>query len=305
LRSLLLFPALALVLAMAGVATTSGIVVPATAQAAAKPLKKGSKGPRVRTAQRWLGIHADGIFGKGTRRAVKAFQRRHGLTADGIVGPATWAALRRAAHSRRTTSRRTSSGGATKRGRVRLLQRRLGIAVDGVFGPATQRAVRRFQRRHGLTPDGIVGPATWAALGHASITTVLKRSRAGSPSRPGGLPVRVRRIIAAGNRIANKPYKYGGGHGQWEDSGYDCSGSVSYALHGAGYLNSALTSGGFMSWGSAGRGRWVTIYAAPGHVYMVVNGRRFDTTGRSESGTRWQGSDRSSAGYVVRHPPGL
>jgi peptidoglycan hydrolase-like protein with peptidoglycan-binding domain len=305
LRSLLLFPALALVLAMAGVATTSGIVAPATAQAAAKPLKKGSKGPRVRKAQRWLGIHADGIFGKGTRRAVKAFQRRHGLTADGIVGPATWAALRRAAHSRRTTSRRTSSGGATKRGRVRLLQRRLGIAVDGVFGPATQRAVRRFQRRHGLTPDGIVGPATWAALGHASITTVLKRSRAGSPSRPGGLPVRVRRIIAAGNRIANKPYKYGGGHGQWEDSGYDCSGSVSYALHGAGYLNSALTSGGFMSWGSAGRGRWVTIYAAPGHVYMVVNGRRFDTTGRSESGTRWQGSDRSSAGYVVRHPPGL
>jgi lysozyme family protein len=305
LRSLLLFPALALVLAMAGVATTSGIVAPATAQAAAKPLKKGSKGPRVRMAQRWLGIHADGIFGKGTRRAVKAFQRRHGLTADGIVGPATWAALRRAAHSRRTTSRRTSSGGATKRGRMRLLQRRLGIAVDGVFGPATQRAVRRFQRRHGLTPDGIVGPATWAALGHASITTVLKRSRAGSPSRPGGLPVRVRRIIAAGNRIANKPYKYGGGHGQWEDSGYDCSGSVSYALHGAGYLNSALTSGGFMSWGSAGRGRWVTIYAAPGHVYMVVNGRRFDTTGRSESGTRWQGSDRSSAGYVVRHPPGL
>jgi hypothetical protein len=221
-------------LAVAGVATKSGVVAPATAQAAAKPLKKGSKGPRVRKAQRWLGIHADGIFGSGTRRAVKAFQRRHGLTADGIVGP-----------------------------------------------------------------------ATWAALGHASITTVLKRSRAGSPSRPGGLPIRVRRIIAAGNRIADKPYKYGGGHGRWEDSGYDCSGSVSYALHGAGYLNSALTSGGFMSWGSPGKGRWVTIYAAPGHVYMVVNGRRFDTTGRSESGTRWQASDRSAAGYVVRHPPGL
>ena len=60
-----------------------------------------------------------------------------------------------------------------------------------------------------------------------------------------------------------------------------------------------------MSWGSAGRGRWVTIYAAPGHVYMVVNGRRFDTSGRYENGTRWQPSDRSSAGYVVRHPPGL
>ena len=83
---------------------------------------------------------------------------------------------------------------------------------------------------------------------------------------------------ATGSRAS--PYKYGGGHGQWDDSGYDCSGSVSYALHGAGYLSSALTSGDFMSWGSPGRGRWVTIYAAPGHVYMVVNGRRFDTSGR-------------------------
>ncbi len=304
-RSLLLPLALALTLATSGVLAATATLAPASAQAAAKPLKKGSKGPRVRQAQRWLGITADGIFGPGTKRAVKAFQRYHGLSVDGVVGPATWAALRRAAHGRRTSSRRTSSGGASNRGRVRLLQRRLGITVDGVFGPATQRAVKAFQRRRGLTPDGIVGPATWAALGHASITVVLKRSRANGPSRPGGLPLKVRQIIAAGDRIAGKPYKYGGGHGRWNDTGYDCSGSVSYALHGAGYLSSAFTSGGFMSWGSPGKGRWVTSYAAPGHVYMIVNGRRFDTTGRSESGTRWQASDRSSAGYVVRHPPGL
>jgi hypothetical protein len=80
---------------------------------------------------------------------------------------------------------------------------------------------------------------------------------------------------------------------------------VSYALHGAGLLSTALDSSGFMRWGAPGKGRWVTIYANPGHAFMVVNGRRFDTTGRYENGTRWQSEGRSSAGYVVRHPPGL
>jgi hypothetical protein len=216
------------------------------------------------------------------------------------VGPATWAALRR---GHRAARRRTSAAPVVRsRGAaVRRLQSALGIAADGVFGPATKAAVKRFQRARGLTADGVVGPATWAALGHSGVRTVLKRGRTHS----GGLPQRVRRIIAAGNRIAGMPYKYGGGHGQWQDSGYDCSGSVSYALHGAGLLDSALTSGGFMSWGAPGKGRWVTIYANPGHVYMVVGGRRFDTTGRDESGSRWQSRSRSSAGYTVRHPPGL
>jgi peptidoglycan hydrolase-like protein with peptidoglycan-binding domain len=306
LRSLLLLALASLAIAGAMTITTAATPLAATSQAAAKPLKKGSKGVRVKKAQRWLGIHADGLFGKGTKRAVKRFQRAHGLTADGVVGPATWAALRRAAHhGRGGGGHHRSHHRASKRSRVRLLQRRLGITADGVFGPATARAVRRFQRSRGLTADGIVGPATWAALGHAHITTVLKRKHSAHSGGGGGVPVRVRRIIAAGNRIADKPYKYGGGHGQWDDSGYDCSGSVSYALHGAGYLSAALTSGDFMGWGSPGKGRWVTISAAPGHVYMVVNGRRFDTTGRAENGTRWQPDARSSAGYVVRHPPGL
>ena len=260
--------------------------------AEAKPLKRGSEGARVAKVQRRLGISSDGIFGSGTKRAVKRFQRRHGLTADGIVGPATWGALKRA------RARKASSGGGSA---VALLQRELGIAADGVFGPATQAAVKRFQRSHGLTADGIVGPATWSALGHPGRTTILKRRRSGGG---GGSDV-VARIVRAANRIASKPYKYGGGHGRWNDSGYDCSGSVSYALHGGGLLSSALTSGGFMRWGAPGRGRRVSIYASPSHVYMIVDGRRFDTTGRSETGSRWQPSDRSSAGYVVRHPPGL
>ena len=279
--------------AIAALAVASLLLAPGAAQAA-KPLKRGSEGARVVQVQRWLGIDADGIFGSGTRRAVKRFQRRHGLAADGIVGPVPWNALRRAG------ARKTSSGGG-QRSAVVLLQRELGIGADGVFGPATQAAVKRFQRRHGLTADGIVGPATWSALGHPGRSVILKR-RGGGSRGGGGV---VARVIRAANRIQSKPYKYGGGHGRWNDSGYDCSGSVSYALHGGGLLSSALTSSGFMRWGAPGKGRRITIYASPSHVYMVVDGRRFDTTGRDETGSRWQASDRSTAGYVVRHPPGL
>jgi peptidoglycan hydrolase-like protein with peptidoglycan-binding domain len=263
--------------------------------ASAGDLKTGAKGARVAFVQKVLGQPVDRIYGPGTRRAVKRFQRRHGLTADGIVGAGTWQALKRA-------RARRSGGGATKGGRVRMLQRALGVTADGVFGPGTRRAVKRFQRRRGLTADGVVGPATWAALGHPSINAVLKPRR--SSSGGGGLPRVVRRVIAAGNRIAHAPYRYGGGHASFRDSGYDCSGSVSYALHGAGLLSAPLDSSGFMSYGAAGPGRHVTIYAKPSHMYMVVNGRRFDTSGQG-SGSRWQWEQRSTAGYTVRHPPGL
>jgi hypothetical protein len=277
------------------VAAVALLLVPATA--AAGDLHTGSRGPRVAAIQRWLGLTVDRLYGPATRHAVKRFQRRRHLAADGVVGAATWAALKDAYAG----SRRLARAGGTQRSRVALLQRALGIAADGVFGPATQHAVKGFQRAHGLTADGIVGPATWNALGHPELTAILRRRH----TSRGGLPRTVRRVIAAGDRIAGYPYKYGGGHGTWNDTGYDCSGSVSYALHGGGLLGSPLTSGDFMGWGASGRGRYITIYASPGHVYMVVHGRRFDTTGRTESGSRWQGTGRSSDGYVVRHPPGL
>ena len=277
------------------IAAMLALVLCAASPAHAGSLKSGAKGPRVAFVQKVLGLHVDRIYGKQTKRAVKRFQRRHGLTADGIVGPATWAALKRARG-------RSSAGSQVGRGTVRVLQRALGIAADGVFGPGTYAAVKRFQRGKGLTADGVVGPATWAALGRAGITKVLKRRGGGSSG--GGLPITVRRVIAAGNRIAHKPYKYGGGHGSFSDSGYDCSGSVSYALHGGGLLGVPKDSGEFMSYGAPGKGRHITIYANPGHVYMVVHGRRFDTTGAS-GGSRWQWEQRSSAGYTVRHPPGL
>jgi peptidoglycan hydrolase-like protein with peptidoglycan-binding domain len=279
------------------VACVAAIALLGAAAPAQAVLKRGSHGPRVAKVQRWLGLTPDRIFGPATKRAVKRFQRRHGLAADGIVGPATWRALRAA--GARPASHSTGGG---RRSAVASLQRALGIGADGIFGPATQRAVKAFQRSHGLTADGIVGPATWRALGHPGRTIILRR-RGGGGGRSGSTV--VARVIRAADRIASKPYKYGGGHGSWNDSGYDCSGSVSYALHGGGLLSSALDSSGFMRWGAPGKGRHITIYANPGHVYMVINGRRYDTTGRSESGSRWQPSGRSSAGYVVRHPPGL
>lgn len=270
------------------------IVAPA---ASAGDLKRGSHGTRVAALQRMLGLNQDRIFGPGTKRAVKRFQRRHHLTADGIVGPATWSALKRARGNRS----RTSSGGS----RVRMLQRSLGIASDGIFGPGTRKAVKTFQRAHGLTADGVVGPATWSALGHAGVSVVLKPRSSSSDGAGSGLPIAVRRVIAAGDRIAHLPYRFGGGHASFEDSAYDCSGSVSYALHGGGLLDAPLDSGELMSYGDPGPGRWITIYAHGSHTYMVVRGRRFDTTGASTTGSRWQWEQRSSAGYTVRHPPGL
>jgi hypothetical protein len=115
----------------------------------------------------------------------------------------------------------------------------------------------------------------------------------------------VRRVIRAANRIATTPYRYGGGHRRFRDSGYDCSGSVSYALHGAGLLASPLPSGAFRRWGAPGRGRWITIYANRGHMYMVVGGRRYDTSGLTERGTRWTHEMRDPSRFAVRHPPGL
>jgi cell wall-associated NlpC family hydrolase len=127
----------------------------------------------------------------------------------------------------------------------------------------------------------------------------------GTASPPIEAPSVVQEVIHAGNMISNSPYKWGGGHGRWLDDGYDCSGSVSFALFAGGLLSSPLTSGGFINWGEPGPGRWITIYTNPGHVFMVVAGLRFDTSGRTRLGSRWQPEMRSSSGYVVRHPPGL
>jgi TolA-binding protein len=127
----------------------------------------------------------------------------------------------------------------------------------------------------------------------------------GLAAPPAGAPDVVKRVIQAANAIADRPYVWGGGHGSFESSGYDCSGAVSYALHGGGLISSPLDSTGLTTWGEPGEGNWISVYGNSGHVYMVVAGLRWDTSDTGGTGPSWHTSMRSSAGFIPRHPAGL
>lgn len=125
---------------------------------------------------------------------------------------------------------------------------------------------------------------------------------------PKSAPRPIKQMIKAANSITRKPYKWGGGHGRWYDSGYDCSGAVSFVLRAGGYLKSPLVSGALAKWGSRGAGNWVQIYAKKTHVFIVVAGLRFDTSSYGAGGgdgPRWRSTVRPTKGYKLRHPPGL
>lgn len=206
---------------------------------------------------------------------------------------------------------------------VRALQRLLGelgipIHVDGVYGRGTARKVRRLERRSRWRVDGRVSPrqaGRMLALRHGGLAAVPPSPPAGERAvltpdgrtavAPASAPPPVRAVIDAANRLTQKPYVWGGGHGSWEDKGYDCSGAVSYALHGGGLLSEPLASGPLMRWGQSGAGSWLTIYSHADHVYLMVAGLRFDTSGRGEEGPRWRPEPRSSRGFTARHWEGL
>jgi peptidoglycan hydrolase-like protein with peptidoglycan-binding domain len=281
----------------------------------------------VKQLQSALRLPVDGDFGPATEAAVRRLQARHGLTVDGIVGPGTWSVIgvsgqetltppasalatpHRAHASTADAEASGSPSGEGGSGAVSRLQAALHLSPDGDLGPETEAAIRRLQARHGLAVDGVVGPATWALVGVSDEATLTPPASAqaasGSSSETGEGSSVIARVIAAGDEIATRPYVWGGGHGSFQSVGYDCSGSVSYALHGAGLLSSPEDSSALESYGEAGPGRYITIYANSEHAFMVVDGKRFDTVALAETGTRWSDSMTSTAGFVARHPDGL
>jgi peptidoglycan hydrolase-like protein with peptidoglycan-binding domain len=222
-----------------------------------------------------------------------------------------------------TAAQPTTAPGGGSGNPVTRLQEALHIQADGQFGPQTEAAVKSLQAHDGLAVDGVVGPQTWSALGlageHATLhpdgalmprtssTGVAGGGGVTSTGGPGGEAASVvARVIAAANEIATRPYVYGGGHGSFQSEGYDCSGSVSYALHGGGLLSSPEDSTGLESYGEPGPGRYITIYANAEHAYMTIDGRRFDTVALQEDGSRWASSPGDDGGgFVERHPDGL
>ncbi len=145
------------------------------------------------------------------------------------------------------------------------------------------------------------GPVPTGKPGKAKL---VKKSGRAIP--PPGAPPAVVAAIEAANAIHKRPYVWGGGHASFDSRGYDCSGSVSYVLHAAGMLTSPVPSGPLMSWGSPGKGRWVTVMANPSHTYAVIAGLRWDTSayGSGGNGPRWRRTKRKPRGFAIRHYSG-
>jgi peptidoglycan hydrolase-like protein with peptidoglycan-binding domain len=281
------------------------------AQAQAEAAGSGA----VKRLQGALRLHVDGEFGPETFAAIERLQARQGLTVDGIVGPATWKAIgvsheamleppasalppeppapEQPASEGSVTSSSTGGAGAPGDEPVAVAASARGAASsdEGGSGGSASSSERAPER------SSSEGSSEGSSGGGSSSSS----SSSGGGEEGSGA---VGRVISAGNEIASRPYVYGGGHGSFRSNGYDCSGSVSYALHGGGLIRSPQDSTSLESYGESGPGKHITVYANSEHAFMVVNGRRFDTVARQEGGSRWSSSMTSTSGYVVRHPAG-
>jgi hypothetical protein len=167
-----------------------------------------------------------------------------------------------------------------------------GSGAGGVAQPVSDAVVRQELSASGLSANARQATLTGAGLALAPVDA----------------PAAVQTVISAGNEIARLPYRFGGGHGTFEDNAYDCSGSLSFVFAAAGLLNTTVTSGQLMSWGKPGPGKWITVFAAQGHTFMYVAGLRFDTVALAQTGSRWSNRPANEPDlnrFVVRHPVGL
>ncbi len=186
--------------------------------------------------------------------------------------------------------------------------------VAGAAAAASQPATDQAGVSVGPPSPSLPQPVTEAQVRQELARSGLRANTSQATLTPGGLavapidaPPEVQAIIAAGNEIARLPYRYGGGHTTYEDTAYDCSGSISYVFAAAGLLNQTVTSGRLAGYGQAGAGKWITIFANAGHTFMFVAGLRFDTVALAETGSRWSDRrpDENLSAFSVRHPIGL
>jgi len=193
-----------------------------------------------------------------------------------------------------------------------------GAALGGGAGVGTtapgQQAARQGRARRGAPAHGAQRPAAGGGAAFGLVPPADPRPtvpgdravfRNGIAYAPAAAPLAVQEAVWAANELLRKPYVYGGGHRSFVARGYDCSGAVSYALHGAGLLDAPLDSTRFLAWGERGRGAWITVYTNPRHAFVVIAGLRFDTSGPGERGPRWRPGRYATRGFVARHPAGL
>lgn len=260
-------------------------------QLGSRVLREGMVGGDIRTLQRDLTYAGfptavDGDFGPQTEVQVRAFERRYHMRVNGIVNRWFKWRITLIVENREGTKVITdATGGVSFAAPLATTP----TSADPTLGSTTGSATGGSSS---VSPDG---PPEKAHLVN------------GLAVAPPDAPLVIQEVIAAANRIARKPYVYGGGHASFDSYGYDCSGSVSYALHGGGLLSSPLDSTGFETYGSPGPGNWITLWTNAGHVYMQIAGLWFDTAAQSPA----NGNDRWSAtrinppqGYIVRHPTG-
>jgi peptidoglycan hydrolase-like protein with peptidoglycan-binding domain len=275
-------------------------------------LRLGMRGTLVRTLQQDLtadgfATPASGIFDRTTQLHVIAFERRYSLAATGGVGSAMFTKLHEVAVVKTILASSLPQTPPAASSTPTAEQASTSNVPATPSGPTTRSTTPSTASQSATGAVGTTGGISFAPGPNQQPMQPGVLQGDGLVIPPAGAPQAIRKAIAGGDLIAFNPYVYGGGHQSFNSFGYDCSGSVSFALHFAGLLRSPLDSSQFESWGQPGPGRWITLFANGGHVYMEIAGLFFDTAAQTSSNAsdRWSRIRISPAGgFVVRHPTG-